>query len=70
MMLFINTTAVIFSLLAVYRIAHVTYACGKPETAKMIRLAEAMGKNPIGDMLGKPVFILLVCVVWLICQLF
>lgn len=70
MILFINVMAVIFSLLAVYRIAYVTYACGKPETAKMIRLAEAMGKNPIGDMIGKPVLILIVCVTWLICQLF
>ncbi len=70
MILFFNTMAVIFAILMILKIGIVVYECGKPDMQRIIKIAEMLGGNPIGNMIGKPLVILLVCSIWLICQLF
>jgi hypothetical protein len=62
---FITMLACVLLPLSIVRIIITIGDTRKPETAQLIRLAEAMGGNPVREAFKGPVVLLLVCVCWL-----
>ena len=61
---FITILAWAFGALCILRVVGIYY--GAKEYAGLIRFAEALGGNPVGDALKWPVIIFIICVAWLV----
>lgn len=69
MILFLNIMAGMFLVLSMIRLVAIAFQRNGPQR-ELIALAESKGLNPIGDAIVKPLFIFVVCLSWIISQIF
>ena len=70
MILFLNIMAGILLVFSLLKICVTIFAKRSILEEEVIRQAEALGMNPVGDALVKPFFTFIVSVAWIMAQIF